>query len=128
MTAPRAVPEDEERHGRPFTEWLLKQGHGKLAAELTDKLDQLVQAVHTTGKAGTLTFQVTLKPLDKGNGDVLTATDKVALKLPAQDRPASLFFVTAEGHLSQNDPKQMVLDLHEVPTTPPALADLKDAK
>ncbi len=128
MTAPTDVPDDEERHGRPFTEWLLKQGHGKLAAELTDKLDQLVQAVHITGKAGTLTFQVTLKPLEKGNSDVLTASDKVALKLPVQDRPASLFFVTAEGHLSQNDPKQMVLDLHEVPSTPKTLSELKDAK
>lgn len=127
MTTPQTA-KDDERHARPFAEWLLKQAHGKLAQELTDKLDQLVQAVHMTGKAGTLALQITLKPLEKGDGSILTVTDKVAVKLPVESRPPSLFFVDHDGNLSQNDPNQMTLELHEVPTAPAAdKAKLKEA-
>jgi hypothetical protein len=124
MTAPRPVP--DERHARPFTDWLLKQGKGKLAAELTDRFDELVQAVHITGKPGTLVLSVTLKPLEKGNGDVLTITDKVAVKMPTSDRLASIFFVDDNATLTTNDPNQLSLDLKEVPALP-ATPDLKEA-
>ena len=123
---PTAV--SEERHARPFAEFLLAQGRGRLAAELAEKLDELTQAVHITGKAGSLTLQIQIKPLDKGNTDVLTVTDKVALKLPSTPVPPQVFFVDADLHLVQNDPQQLSLQLHEVPTERPAASDLKDAK
>jgi hypothetical protein len=128
MTNPSQPEGKVDRHSRPFTEFLLKQQRGKTHAELSDALDQAVQAVQATGKAATLVYKVTIKPLNKGQTETLTISDQIAVKLPQSERPDSVFFVDDDGHLTTSDPRQLSLELHEVPAAPRDVAELKDAK
>lgn len=90
---------------RPFAAVLQELNRGRTARELSEELAQLVSAVQETGKAGTLTLTLSLKP-SKMTG-ALELTDKVSVKVPAFDRSASLFFAAADGSLTRDDPSQL---------------------
>jgi hypothetical protein len=82
--------------------------YGELGDELTEALRALTMACAETGKGGTLTLKLTLKP-GKG-GRHFSVHDDVALKLPKADRGESLMFPTPDGFLTRDDPKQLRLD------------------
>jgi hypothetical protein len=100
---------------RPFAAFL--QDRAASHQELSDRLHELIAAVIDTGKAGVLTYKVTLKPL-KGSAQ-LFVTDEITEKRPEHERPTSIFFVDGTGNLSRHDPHQLAIDgLREVPARP----------
>lgn len=99
---------------RPFTQWLQEQRGGNLHGELSEQLQQLVQAVTEHGKNGSLTLVVHVKPA--GNGVNLLVSDDVKVKAPQPERPVALFFADDEGNLSRRDPRQPELPLREIPS------------
>ncbi|MEU0087225.1 hypothetical protein [Streptomyces sp. NPDC006274] len=114
------TPETEpERQVRPFAEFLQEQAGGTLHTELSEKLHDLVQAVQETGKGGSITLKIDVKPIPGTDGRTLTVTDAVVTKLPKTERPKSIFFIDDDMNLSRTDPRQPVLTgLREVePTT-----------
>lgn len=112
-------PTEEERTVRPFADFLQQQSGGTLHAELSDQLHNLIQAVQETGKGGSILLKVEVKPIAGTNGKTLTVTDSVAVKAPKVERPKSIFFVTDDGNLTRNDPRQPVITgLREVEPTP----------
>jgi ABC-type thiamine transport system ATPase subunit len=113
VTAPQ--PDDPGRT-RPFADVLIELNRGKTHAELSRALQDVIAAVRDTGKPGKLAFALAVKPA-RADG-MVEITDQVAVKLPAYDRPASMFFVTDDANLSRNDPRQTELDLglRPVPT------------
>lgn len=105
--------ETDERHVRPFADWLHDQGRGVLAAELSDRLNELVEAVALHGKAGSLTLVIKVAPAGK-NGHTVVVSDEVKSKLPEGDREDSIFFVDEHCNLTRHDPRQQSLPLREV--------------
>lgn len=104
---------DEERRVKPFATTLQEIGSGVLAARLSEQLQELTNAVVTTGKKGTLTVQLTVAPLKPGNVKNLVTTAKTVLKAPEDDSesPSSVFFVDGDGNLTRDDPQQPTLPL-----------------
>ena len=99
---------DDDTFVRPFADFLREQAGGRTHNELSEALHDLVCAVSDTGKGGSLTLTLTIKPLEKGNTSALLVTDKVAVKRPALERKASVFFAD-DGNLVRNDPNQPTL-------------------
>lgn len=103
-------PTLDDRIVRPFADWLREQGGGRTHDELSETLRDLVDAVLATGKGGSLTFTLSLKPLEKGNTNALIVTDKVTVKAPQLERKSSVFFPDQDGNLRRTDPNQLVFE------------------
>lgn len=103
----------DEKHVRPFSEWLVEQRQGRAHAEASAALNELIAAVGTHNKGGTLTLSVSVKPAATGGGTVLVQ-DKVSLKLPEAERPMALFFIDENDNLTRSDPRQPSLPLRAV--------------
>ncbi|GFH36588.1 hypothetical protein [Streptomyces pacificus] len=110
---------EDEKTVRPFAAFLQEQSGGQLHDELSSRLHDLIEAVIETGKAGSLSLKVDVKPIAGTDGRTLTVTDAVTTKVPRIERPKSIFFVTDDGNLSRTDPRQPVITgLREVEPTP----------
>lgn len=84
-------------------------------AALTDAardLQELVQAVRDTGKAGKLTFSITVEP-DKADEGVVTLQPDVILKLPKKARAKGIFYMDRHGNLTREDPRQIEMALQK---------------
>lgn len=99
MPDPMPVPD------REFAWFLLNHARGRTHDELTRLLAQVVLAVQNTGKAGGLTLTVKITPAKNVEG-MVRVEDKVKATVPELDRPASMFFVSGEGELCLDDPRQ----------------------
>ena len=82
-------------------------------SELDDQLSKAVQAVRTTGKPAELTIKLKIRPNDP-EGDRVLISDSISLKTATPPRKDALFFTTADGALSRNDPNQTELPLRSV--------------
>lgn len=102
MTAKSTQDTTEQR---TFASVLYEINKGKVHAQLGDDLRALVAAVVDTGKPGTLTLTLTVKPL-AGNDEGITLTGRVASKPPAFATPASVFFVDANLNLNRTPGNQ----------------------
>lgn len=98
---------------RPITDTLRAIGRGTFIDEASEKLAELVKAVDTQGKAGTLTLQITVKKATRGGA--MTVTGKAAVKMPGDLPMEALLFATPEGNLLADDPAQQKLDLKVAP-------------
>lgn len=93
-----------------FTEWLALQRRGDLAEELTESLAKLNLAVVSHNKPGSLTLTIRIEPQDGAMGTVFVR-DEIKVKAPEAGRPATIWYVNADGYgLQRNDPRQMRLD------------------
>lgn len=95
--------------------------YGATLDELSEKLNECVNASRETGKVSKLTLELTIKP--NGSTGQYELTDKIKSRVPELDREVTLMFGTPEGNLVREDPRQMKLDLRRV-EDPPA-ADLR---
>lgn len=96
---------DDKTNAQDFLVFLSGVNKGRTANELGEKLQELVAAIENTGKAGTLTLKIAVKPAGK-NGAALIVTDEVTVKAPKLSRPESIFFPDPEHNLVRNDPNQ----------------------
>ncbi|MDR2173634.1 MAG: hypothetical protein LBE32_05465 [Burkholderiales bacterium] len=104
---------------QPITETLKHIGGGVFIDTASDKMQELVQAVGESGKAGSLTLTITVKPATRGGAMYLTG--KYALKKPAEAPLEAMLFATPEGNLVADDPKQQKLDLKTTDEAPKEL-------
>lgn len=95
---------------RPFAD-VLADLSGGTYDELGQALGELVEAVQTTRKAGTLKLSLKVSP--NGVNSVKIADD-VTVKLPAPDRATSVMFVDEDMSLRRSDPRQPKLPLKQV--------------
>jgi hypothetical protein len=100
---------------RLFADVLRDMRGGQSHDELSESLAALVRACLETGRGGEITYTLSVKPL-KNSGEAVEVCDKIGMKEPRNERGSSLFFVTAGGDLTRNNPRQTPLDLREVPT------------
>lgn len=106
---------------RPFIDTLRDVEFGHLLNELSEKQNEVVTAVQSTGKAGKLVIELDYKPEGQGQ---LTIRSNIKTKIPTLPRGTTLFFVTPERNLTRDDPRQQKLELREVETTPAPLKDI----
>lgn len=100
-----------------YEQTLREMRHGRSLAELSEELARLVAAVRDTGKAGSLTYQLTVKPASAGDIITVQLEDKVTPKIPQPPRGSSIFFANEENKLQRTDPRQREFDIREVPKT-----------
>jgi hypothetical protein len=88
---------------KPFTDTLAQLRYGKAAEELTEAMATLIAKCTETGGKGSITLKLSIAPGKSGQVEIV---DTITSKLPEFTRSTSLFFVTPEGNLSRNDPRQ----------------------
>lgn len=102
--------------GRPFADVLRDLAGGKTYEEAGSELANVVQAVMETGKVGSLTLTLKIKP--NGEHSVIM-TDSITARVPQGNRGETLFYATSGGSLVREDPRQEKLPLRQVEGTRP---------
>lgn len=103
----------ETTFARPVLDFLAEHRGGAAAAELTEALHAVVEAVEATGKAGSVTLTLAIAPL-KDAGSVLKVTDTVKSKVPELARPAAIYFPDRHGNLRRENPNQPAFETMRV--------------
>lgn len=98
----------------PFQNTLQNIEGGRLAADLDEKLRQLVGVVKERGKTGTISLTVKIKPLDH-DAESVSVVASVKVTEPAKAERASIFFTTEDNRLVRDNPAQKEMDLQPVP-------------
>lgn len=80
-----------------------------------DEFAKLINQVVQTGKAGSITMKIDVKPSTAG---ALAVKAVVSAKIPKGLPPESLLWPTPEGNLIAEDPRQTKLDLKPVAAEP----------
>lgn len=90
---------------RLFTDVLRDIRKGRVVEAASEALAEVTRAVMETGKGGTVTLTLTVKPQAKGDNAIVVGA-KVAAKAPKLDLPEAIFFADGEGSLLRDDPTQ----------------------
>lgn len=102
---------------KPFTLILSELNEGADANGLTQKFSDLLSGVMNAGKSGKLTITVSVVPATKnksGGVDKVNVSVDAKVKLPEHVSPADFFYLTEDGQLSRNHPRQQSLELKDV--------------
>jgi hypothetical protein len=84
---------------------------GTFGHKVSETFKQVLQAVETTGKAGKLTITV---DVTKTTGGMVALVAKVTDKTPEPKPDADVRWVTEDGVLTHQNPKQRDLELRPV--------------
>lgn len=90
---------------KPITDVMREIRKGRIVDKASEMLADVVHAVDETGKAGSITIKLTVKP-EKGGGSQKTISAKLTATKPEEDLPEAIFFSDTEGTLHRNDPDQ----------------------
>jgi hypothetical protein len=93
---------------RPFFDTLRDVRGGEVIDDLAAKMQELVQAVQTTGASGKLTLTLEVGPA-KGSTEIVVVRDTIALKKPEIKSKGTIMFPTVEGNLQRSNPNQREL-------------------
>lgn len=103
---------------RPFADFLREHGRGRTHDELGEALHTLIARVKDTGKTGSISLTVQVKPM-KQDDRMVIVSDKISINLPEHDRPSAAWFIGKDGNLQRDDPNQLAFEsLREVPPPP----------
>ena len=83
--------------------------HGEVASQLEQALLDTGAACARTGKPGTVTLTITIRP-NPANGRAMVDA-QVTEKQPKPATEPTLFFLSSGGALSRKDPQQSIYDL-----------------
>lgn len=89
---------------------------GNTVEQLNDNMAELTKAVMEANGTGSLTLKISMKP--DGNNSV-ELDSVVTLKKPNIKRGKTIMFVSPDGALVRNDPRQTDLPLRAVPVVAP---------
>lgn len=112
--ATTTTEEEPPDSGAYFAQMLSQISHGDAAEQASDLLAQLVKAVGEHEREGTLTLVISVKPRGKDSGQV-EVTAKTATKLPVREIAPSMFFVTEDGGLVRDNPRQKKFPFADAP-------------
>lgn len=102
---------------RLITQVLCDIRKGRPVEEATMALADVVRAVDETGKEGSVTITLKIKPAKHG-GPEKTIIAEVKAKKPIADIAGAVFFSDEEGDLHRVDPRQEEMELKEAPKGP----------
>lgn len=96
---------------------LLDMRSGQVAADCNSKFNEVLQAVLETGGKGELVIKLFIKPSKMGMGGTVVeveTTHECKAKSPELSIGRSVFFVTADGVLTRDDPAQTAMFVSEI--------------
>lgn len=99
-----------------FSQTLSDIYNGGLLDDLSERLTQVVKASEQTGKTGSITL--TLKIKTQGSSGQVEIKPVIKSVVPEFENGTALMFITPEGNLQLNDPRQKKLDLKVVNREP----------
>lgn len=102
------MAEKNEKEKPPSFAAMLAQVRPRTDVEAAETLRRVIEAVKATGKVGTITIRLDVKPAD-GLSDAVVVYDRISQKVPEKTREGSMAFITKEGDLSRTDPSAMPL-------------------
>lgn len=90
---------------KPITDILRDIRKGMVAEAAGEELAAVVRAVAATGKPGSLTLTLKVKP-QKGDSEQVVIESKIKASAPAADMPEAIFFADSDGDLHREDTRQ----------------------
>lgn len=104
---------------RAFTDVIRDHRNGRLVAELSERLAKVVSGVEETGKQGTITLKLTIKP-SKGEEGAFKVSPSISTGIPEVDLPDALFFSDEHGSLVRESPTQRgMFDVNDIESDAP---------
>jgi hypothetical protein len=94
-----------------FTRTLNNINAGQSVTDLSEELSKVVAAVKLTGKPGSLSYKITIKPASQRGIMKLEIEDDITSKIPKIGRERVFFFASDDNLLTRDDPRQMNLSL-----------------
>lgn len=94
---------------RQFTQVLAELRGGLVQIELTKELAEVVEAVQESGRPGSLSVKLTLRPKGKANREIHVAATYSSKRPPAPDTEEPSIFFADRGALVRDDPMQREL-------------------
>jgi hypothetical protein len=105
---------------KAFAVFLQEVRDGRVHAELSSQLNELLTKVKETGKGGSITLKLKIKPAGRGaDVDKVVISDTTKVKLPQPDRGDDFFWLTDANDLSRNHPRQQSLELRDASSPQP---------
>ncbi len=102
----------------PFSQILAHLGKGSIDATATEELAELVKAVRTTRKKGSITITMNVGMLDNSSEDAVKMTAEVKTTPPKMPLPTTIGYSTHDGDILRDDPDQPELNLRQVEAPP----------
>lgn len=107
------VPEKNQQENSMFIKTISHLNKGGTISELDENLAELVRQIRATGKPGSLTLKLTVKPIDS-EAKTIEVKDKITLSVPDIPRRSSVFYTNEDGRVSRTDPEQPELPIQAV--------------
>lgn len=99
-----------------FADWLKEFGHGATNRQLGELLRETVAACRETGKKGSVTLRLAI---DVGGADKIAAVAaECTAKRPHSSLPGGSYYVTEDGALVEEDPRQQKFPARVLEPTP----------
>lgn len=104
---------------KSFNLFLQDLNDGQTHAGLTGDLNELLQAVQSTGRTGSMTLKIKIASASKGGNEVdkITIMADRKLELPKPEQPQDFFWLTDEAEPTRQHPRQHSLDLRDAQDT-----------
>lgn len=99
---------------------------GEVLSDLSEAIREIAQAVSLTGKPGSVTLKLILKPASRAS-NALVVEDEIRKTSPKTERHGSVFFTDKEFNLLRDNPAQLSMDLKVVEGGASESAPLKRA-
>ena len=94
---------------KPITDTMHHIGNGFFISSASDKFNELVRKVDESGKSGKIDLTINVKKIMSSG--VMEITGKIKTTMPAEQPMQAVLFVTEDGVLTPDNPKQHKLDL-----------------
>lgn len=106
---------------KSFALQITELNDGAVHSQLSADLSELMKAVGSMGRSGSLTLKIKVAPAVRSNSggveQVIVTTDR-KLELPKPELPSDFFWLTDEGETSRQHPRQHNLPLRDVAAVP----------
>lgn len=106
-----------------FSEFITEHARGQVDDEATATLVDLIAAVTATGKKGSMSVVIDVKP---SGTRMVQVSASVTAKNPEPDAEVGVFYVDSDGHLRRDDPYQERLPIADIDPSGPTRVHVVD--